>query len=272
MRPLTNYYGGKYLLSKEIIKLIPFHKTYVEPFAGGAALFFVKKLAYKNILNDKEKYLMNMYIQYKKYPKNFCKILRYLPHSEILHKISRKYKIKNKLISACRYWYSINCSFSCIVGSGWTGLARTDKNRTNYFNKLKRLSEKILKIKHASLFCRDALWIIDFFDSKDTFYYIDPPYPGADQGHYSGYTLEDYKILIEKLKTIQGKFILSNYIQNNELPKEWYIKEIEVNMTASNSKDSNNKREKRKELLIMNYIPDYEKTLFNNNLYNKGNI
>jgi DNA adenine methylase len=37
--PLT-YYGGKQQLSATILKLIPEHKRYVEPFTGGSAVFF----------------------------------------------------------------------------------------------------------------------------------------------------------------------------------------------------------------------------------------
>lgn len=265
MKPLVNYYGGKYNLSREIIKLIPKHQIYIEPFAGGAAVFFRKKLANKNILNDHEKYLVNMYIQYKKNTKQFCRVLNTLPYSEYIYKLSKNYKaykVNNKLISACFYWYNITNSFSNAVDGGFNGLgikAKNDKSHIRYYNKLKELPEKILKLKHTTIFCRDASIIVRSFDSENSFFYLDPPYPGADQGHYKGYTIENYKNLIKLLKTIKGKFILSNYYQDIELPKEWYIKKIEVNMTASKSCE---KREKRTELLIMNYFPNIERSLF----------
>lgn len=36
------YIGGKRRLAKQIAALIPTHVTYVEPFAGGAQVFFHK--------------------------------------------------------------------------------------------------------------------------------------------------------------------------------------------------------------------------------------
>lgn len=39
--PLT-YYGGKQKLAKVLIPLIPPHKTYVKPFVGGGAIFWLK--------------------------------------------------------------------------------------------------------------------------------------------------------------------------------------------------------------------------------------
>ena len=44
--------GGKARLAKKIGPLIPEHTTYVEPFAGGAAVYFYKEPAKKEILND----------------------------------------------------------------------------------------------------------------------------------------------------------------------------------------------------------------------------
>lgn len=37
------YIGGKNRLAKHIISLLPEHTTYVEPFAGGAQVFFHKE-------------------------------------------------------------------------------------------------------------------------------------------------------------------------------------------------------------------------------------
>ena len=257
MKPLISYYGGKQRIVKHILKYIPEHKIYVEAFSGGATVFFAKPLAEINILNDKNKWLVNMYVQYKKKPKLFARILRELPFSEHLHKISKKYKIKNKMISAVRFWYNINNGFSHRLNSGWKGLAKDNTRIIEYINRLKRLLQPIKKLKHASIYCRKALKIIKFYDSENTFFYLDPPYPNANQGHYKGYTIENYKQLIELLKTLKGKFILSNYHQDIEYPKEWKKVEIETYMSAAK-----NKREKRNEILYMNYDSYENNTLF----------
>ena len=52
------------------------------------------------------------------------------------------------------------------------------------------------------------------YDTPESFFYIDPPYPGSNQGHYTGYSIEDLHELLELLKNIQGKFLLSNYPQD----------------------------------------------------------
>ncbi len=49
-------------------------------------------------------------------------------------------------------------------------------------------------------------------DSSQTFYYLDPPYPDCCQQHYKGYDTNDFQELLELLETIEGKFLLSNYM------------------------------------------------------------
>jgi DNA adenine methylase len=58
--PLT-YYGGKQQLSATILKLIPEHKRYVEPFIGGAAIYFAKEPVPCEVINDTNGELINFY-------------------------------------------------------------------------------------------------------------------------------------------------------------------------------------------------------------------
>jgi DNA adenine methylase len=67
--------------------------------------------------------------------------------------------------------------------------------------------------------CYDALRIIESRDVPDAFFYIGLPYVGADQGHYDGYTQEDFDTLLKLLERIQGKFLLSSY--RNKTLKEF---------------------------------------------------
>ncbi len=51
-------------------------------------------------------------------------------------------------------------------------------------------------------------------DHKEAFFYCDPPYIAeqpVNQGHYAGFTPEDYIVLLDTLSNIKGKFLLSNY-------------------------------------------------------------
>jgi DNA adenine methylase len=66
-----------------------------------------------------------------------------------------------------------------------------------------------------SIECYDVLRIIKSRDVPDDFFYLDPPYGGTDQGHYDGYTQEDFDLLLKMLETLKGKFLLSSYRNKN---------------------------------------------------------
>ena len=52
MRTPLTYYGGKQKLARQIVALMPAHRVYLEPFAGGAAVLFAKPRAERETLND----------------------------------------------------------------------------------------------------------------------------------------------------------------------------------------------------------------------------
>ncbi|GHU32554.1 hypothetical protein FACS1894172_09390 [Spirochaetia bacterium] len=52
MKTPISYYGGKQKMTRWIMKLIPQHSSYVEPFAGGAAVFWAKPPSKLEVLND----------------------------------------------------------------------------------------------------------------------------------------------------------------------------------------------------------------------------
>ena len=61
MRGPLAYIGGKRAIAKAIIAVLPKHITYVEPFAGGAQVFFAKEPSKVEVLNDLDFELINFY-------------------------------------------------------------------------------------------------------------------------------------------------------------------------------------------------------------------
>lgn len=256
--PIT-YYGGKQKLVKHILTLIPEHSCYVEPFTGGGAVFFAKELAKVNVLNDTFDELVNFYRTFKENPEAVIKGLDALPyarriHRQFLDKYRRK-DYKDNIEKAVVYYYLQEASFACNCGAGF----RTSKVMNEaaiFYNRKNRLSEAITKLRNTIIENLDAVEVIKKYDGKYTFFYIDPPYINNCQGHYKGYTEDDYKLLLDTLKQIQGKFILSSY--SNDLLKS-FIFEIKCKVkyvyTKCHAKKVKNgdKREDRTELLVYNY-------------------
>src|ERR1700730_13814248 len=55
------YVGGKNRLAIKIIGMLPQHTTYVEPFAGGAQVFYHKKPSIVEVLNDLDFDIVNFF-------------------------------------------------------------------------------------------------------------------------------------------------------------------------------------------------------------------
>ena len=85
------------------------------------------------------------------------------------------------------------------------------------------------------------------YDSKDTFFYIDPPYEDTLKNMYKDYKF-DYQELADQLKTIKGMFMIS---VNDSPVIRRIFKGYEMKKISLKSFIRNNT--KREELLIMNY-------------------
>jgi DNA adenine methylase len=96
------------------------------------------------------------------------------------------------------------------------------------------------RLRRAHIECYDALKIIKSRDIEDAFFYLDPPYVGSDQGHYDGYTQEDFDMLLSTLEGLKGKFLLSSY-RNANLTKlinknRWHALELKMPSSMTHGK------------------------------------
>lgn len=110
------------------------------------------------------------------------------------------------------------------------------------------------RLRHTQIECNDAVNIINVRDSIDTFFYLDPPYMEAHQGHYNGYKAADFELLLQVLSRIKGKFLLSNYpsglLNKYIIQNHWYSNEYARSIRISASQM---KTKKKIEVLTANY-------------------
>ena len=212
--PIT-YYGGKQQMAARIASLLPEHTGYVEPFCGGAAVFWAKEPSRWEVLNDTNRELQNFYEQIKA---NFSALeaeVRISLHSREAHRDAQAIYARPNLHSpikrAWAVWYLANHSF-CGMLTGTFGYDRSGQTSRNNAGKRERFTEELaIRLQNVLLESCDALRIIRSRDTTETLFYCDPPYIGADQGHYDGYSEADYQAMLNELAGIQGKFLLSSY-------------------------------------------------------------
>lgn len=217
MRPPLTYYGGKQRLAGEIVSRIPKdHISYGSVFAGGAAEFFAKEPSEIEILNDTNKELMNFYQVVKTKFIDLEKMIKISLHSRSLHAdasvIYNSPHLFSDIQRAWAVWILAAQSFSSILDGAW-GYDKI-RNKTSKGIESKKVSfteDYAIRLQNVQLECADALYIIQSRDTKDSFFYCDPPYFNSDCGHYGGYTREDFVRLLETLARIKGRFLLSSY-------------------------------------------------------------
>lgn len=217
MRTPITYYGGKASMLSVILPLIPEHKVYTEAFFGGGSVFFAKKPARNETINDRLNIVVNFYEQIKSNYKELKSRIDSTLFSRYHYNLAREIMTKNteatKVDLAWAFWFRSNFSHSCKLDGGFKYCNEQSVVPPDVMNRKKlEFTELLMKrLEHTVIENRDALWVLESRNVPKAFHYIDPPYPGADQGHYKGYSFHDLEQLLDWMETCKGKFLFSNY-------------------------------------------------------------
>lgn len=258
--PIT-YYGGKQKLSAIIIPRLAPHRLYSEPFVGGGAIFFNKDKSAVEVLNDTNRELINFY---KVVQQDFVSLEKEIAislHSRDLH---RKAKVINgnpdmfsEIKRAWAIWILSQQSFAGMLDGTWGYDIKKNTTSTKIKNKREGFSvELAIRLQDIQLECTDALRIIKVRDTEDSLFYCDPPYFNSNCGHYDGYTIEDFEMLLKLLSEIKGKFLLSSYpspiLKKFTKGNGWFKMEIKQKVSVANSNSKKPPKQKI-EVLTANY-------------------
>jgi DNA adenine methylase len=253
------YIGGKFYLLDIILKLIPEHEIYIEPFGGSAKVLINKPPSKVEIYNDLDKRIANLFYVWAFRYKEFEKKLKRLVFSQTLFyeffkDIQKPVKKLGNVNDAVKTFYLLQLSFSGSIKSKCFSITLSAlKKKTRFHSSLERLSKIHQRLKNVAILNTDFRVLIKKFgDREDAFFYLDPPYYGIS-GYYIKFTKKDHKDLLEMVKNMKAKWLLSNY--PNELYDE-YLKEfyrVEVVVSKSSASTGNNPKPKATEVLWANY-------------------
>ncbi len=270
--PIT-YYGGKQQLVSTILPMIPSHRIYCEPYFGGGAIFFSKGKSYLEVINDNNDRLITFYevCQDEKMFAELMERVQHTLHSERYYKTAYRFWLDpdrcygNKVELAWAVWLVTNMSFSGSPSGGWKWDNGTAGSHSGIVLEHYRQEFSCwihARLKNVQISCRDAMTVIDQRDREETFFFLDPPYPGCEQKHYHGFTFEHFEQLLEKLTTLKGKFMLCNFysdmLQQYVDRNGWMMTIKDLPMRVANFKGHSRRKQ---EVMIYNY--DIEPKLFN---------
>lgn len=246
---------------KHILPLIPPHDLYVEPFCGGAAVFFAKPLAKASVINDTNGLLVNFYQQMKLNFNELYRLIDATPYARDMHK---------KAVHICRNpgeFSDVEKAWALYVNLWQSKFKELNKGfqieniNTNHslgFYKKKKLFKTCHKLDNCCIENMDSTKLIPYYSNESIFIYADPPYFNSDCGHYKGYTEYDFINLLNVLTETKSKFMLSCY--PSDIIYE-YIKKYGWSLqTHVQTLSAGNVGRKKTELLVMNY--NTQPTLF----------
>lgn len=250
-KPIIPWVGGKRRLAKTILPMFPAHECYVEPFAGGAALFFMKDQADVEVLNDINGDLVNLYRVVKHHLEEFVRQFKWALVSRQIYEWLKQTpgETLTDIQRAARFYYLQKMAFGGKVSNQTFGTATTTAPRLNLLRIEEELSAAHLRLSRS--YIEHLSWdaCIRRYDRPHTLFYLDPPYWGTE-GYGVSFGLEQYSLIAELAKSIKGKMIVSV----NDIPEMWQvfdgllIESVNINYTVGGGKGK-----AAKELIIRNW-------------------
>lgn len=223
MQSLIKYYGGKTYMTDIIKSNFPSDfKVYVEGFGGGASVLFSKTPSPIEVYNDLEENVYSLFrvLSNKLLLEEMKSRLDLTPYSRQIRE-EFKEDLKNDDMSlvdrAYKFFYVNRTSFNGVGGFSVTMLPRRNmmKNVSSYLSLIDGLEEYHQRLSSVLVEHLDILDLLNKYDSKDTFFYLDPPYVQSTRKSSQKYGVEmsddDHRKFIEKCNTLKGKVLISGY-------------------------------------------------------------
>lgn len=271
LKPLLKWAGGKTQILDKIEAMMPEkYNMYYEPFVGAGSVLF-KIQPSKAIINDLNSQLLNIYNVAKNDHAKLYKAVKKLDDSEITldfykhirSEFNKKIKSETSISTATKFiWLNKHC---------FNGLYRVNKH--GHFNvpwnkkttgdsiQYQNLVEINSYLNESSIEIRNVDFEEACFDvKKGDFVYFDSPYlPETKTADFTSYTKNGFNTddhirladLYRRLDSLGAYVMLSNndVPMVHELYKGFKIVEIDVRRSIN----SNAKKRKGKEVIIINY-------------------
>lgn len=253
--PLAPYLGGKFRLSKRIInriEQIP-HKIYAEPFVGMGGIFLRRtQIPKAEVINDINGELVNLYRIVQHYPEELCRSIKFRLTAR--QEFERLSKIPPETLTdierAARFLYLQSVAFGGKVTGQSFGVSIDRPARFNFVKMQERIRAVGERLASVTIERQDFETFIKRYDTKDTLFYLDPPYWGNETDYGKGiFCRADFERLRDCLTGIKGRFILSfnDTPQVKELFKNFTIEQTDVTYSISKTACCN-----RSEVIICN--------------------
>lgn len=259
------YYGGKFSQLDWLLPLLPKADHYCEPFAGSAAVLINREPSPVETYNDLDGEVANFFRVLREQKEKLVEAIGLTPFSreEFEKAIDEPIANLSGLERARRFYIrarQVRTGLAQKASSGrWAhcrltsraGMAGAVSRWLGAAEHLPDITQRLLRVQIENA---PAIEVILRYDSEDTLFYCDPPYPHDSRGDSNAYAYEmddnAHRELALVLKSVKGKVALSSYHSPlmDELFRGWQYIEAP-------SKLCHSVKSPRKEVLWVNYDP-----------------
>jgi DNA adenine methylase len=196
--------AGKKRLADRLVAMLPAHKTYVEPFAGSAAVLFAKEPSDVEVINDADLEIADAYRLIKKLTPEGLARLKKLPWvgDEKTFKRLLDVEPEDDVERLHRFLYLTHFSYGKMRGKSFSPTVVGVEATT-----IKRIEKFAPRLKKVKVYGGDYERVVRKYDSKDTVFFLDPPYPGYNVD--VGESEFDEERFFKLLKSLKGRFLIT---------------------------------------------------------------
>lgn len=207
--PIVPWIGGKRRLADLLIPRFPAHRCYVEVFAGGAALYFLKAPSDAEVINDVNGELVNLYRVVQRHLEEFVRQFKWALSSRDVFRWLQATPpdTLTDVQRAARFFYLQHHAFGGKVEGQTFGTATTAPV-VNLLRIEEQLSAAHLRLGGTTIERLDWHACIARYDREHTFFYLDPPY-WQTEGYGVPFPFAEYQRMAELMRSLKGKAILS---------------------------------------------------------------
>lgn len=220
------WYGGKFNHLNWLLPLLPEAIHYCEPFGGSAAVLLNRLPSPVETYNDLDGEVVNFFRVLRDRQEELVRAIGLTPFSreELRLAVEEPTDTLSDLERARRFFVrarQVRTGLAQTASVGrWahcklTSRAGMSGSVSRWLGSVEGLSEIVQRLLRVQIEHTPAIDVIQRYDSEDTFFYCDPPYPHDSRGDANAYRYEmtddQHRQLAEVLSNVKGKVALSGY-------------------------------------------------------------
>lgn len=254
MNTLLNYPGAKWGMAKQIVALMPPHRSYLEPYFGSGAVLFNKPPSAIETVNDIDGDIVNFFRVLREQPEQLAEAISLTPYARDVFNDAHENRGSSDFDRALRFAIrsKMGHGFKTFTKTGFKidVYARERSYCVSCWNRLPAdLLDAAARLKGVQIENQNALDLIRKFNHENVLIYADPPYLLETRGgklYSHEMTEQNHLELLEALKQHKGSVIISGY------PSEMYDRELK-GWRVIHRKSYNQNADQRTEVLWCNF-------------------